>query len=552
MMPDPSPLRQSALWSLAPLHSLRHHGPSQLRFWIAALVIGTLAGFATVGFRIGIYGVQEWIYGSDELHLASALSHLPWYWVLGVPMLGGLVVGLIMQRFTLDSRNRSVAHVIEGAALNGGRVEGKAGLASAAASFITLSTGGSAGREGPVVHIAALISSKISRMMDANGVTGRDLLGCAVASAVAASFNAPIAGTVFAMEVILRHYAAHAFGPIVVSAVIGALISRLGFGDITEFTLPPHSLEFYRELPAFVLLGLVCGLTSVGLMRAIFWASDIGDTVQTRLHIPRWVRPGISGLMLGMLAIYFPHIIGVGYETTTLALTGQIAVTTAIVFALTKALAVAITFAGRMGGGAFSPALMMGALTGLAFGGVATSIFPSVSGSETLYALAGMAAIGAAVLGAPLSTSLIVFEMTGDWQLGMAVMIAVAAATTIAGKFVARSFFMEQLERWNIHLAAGPQAYLLAMIPVKGLMRDNDMLVAQTKQTCALMIAEGIYVTEPSTLEVAFPKFEITKQDFIPVVEIEDEPILIGALYQIDALTAYTDALAETAREEHS
>lgn len=534
------------------MHSLRHHGPSQLRFWIAALVIGTLAGFATVGFRIGIYGFQEWIYGSDELHLASALSHLPWYWVLGVPTLGGLVVGLIMQRFTLDSRNRSVAHVIEGAALNGGRVEGKAGLASAAASFITLSTGGSAGREGPVVHIAALISSKISRMMDANGVTGRDLLGCAVASAVAASFNAPIAGTVFAMEVILRHYAAHAFGPIVVSAVIGALISRLGFGDITEFTLPPHSLEFYRELPAFVLLGLVCGLTSVGLMRAIFWASDVGDAVQTRLHIPRWVRPGISGLMLGMLAIYFPHIIGVGYETTTLALTGQIAVTTAIILALTKALAVAITFAGRMGGGAFSPALMMGALTGLAFGGVATSIFPSVSGSETLYALAGMAAIGAAVLGAPLSTSLIVFEMTGDWQLGMAVMIAVAAATTIAGKFVARSFFMEQLERWNIHLAAGPQAYLLAMIPVKGLMRDNDMLVAQTKQTCALMIAEGIYVTESSTLEVAFPKFEITKQDFIPVVEIEDEPILIGALYQIDALTAYTDALAETAREEHS
>lgn len=523
-----------------------------MRFWLAALLIGTLAGFATLGFRVGIYRVQEWIYGSDELHLASAVSHLPWYWVVGVPTLGGLLVGVIMQRYTKDSRARSVAHVIEGAALNDGRVEGKAGLASAVASFITLSTGGSAGREGPVVHLAALISSKISRLMNANGVTGRDLLGCAVASAVAASFNAPIAGAIFAMEVVLRHYAAHTFGPIVISAVIGALISRLGFGDITEFTLPAQSLEFYRELPAFAILGLVCGIAAVALMRSIFWAGDLGDRLQLRLRIPRWVRPGISGLMLGMIALYFPHIIGVGYETTSLALTGQLAVMTAIIYALVKAVAVAITFAGRMGGGVFSPALMLGALTGLAFGGVATSFFPSVSGSETLYALAGMGAVGAAVLGAPVSTSLIVFEMTGDWQLGMAVMIAVGASTTLAGKFVARSFFLEQLERWNVHLAAGPQAYLLAVIPVKGLMRENEMLVAQTKDICAHMIAEGIYVTEASTLEVALPKFEITKQDFLPVVEIGAETTLIGALYQIDALTAYTKALADTAREEHS
>ncbi len=552
MPPNPRPLRLSNLWSHDVWQALHRHGPQQFRFWLVALLVGTLAGFAALGFRVGIYAAQEWIYGSDELHLTSALGHLPWYWVLGVPTIGGLVVGIIMQRYTKDSRSRSVAHVIEGAALHDGRVEGRAGMASAVASFISLSTGGSAGREGPVVHLAALISSKVSRMMDAGGVTGRDLMGCAVASAVAASFNAPIAGTIFAMEVVLRHYASHAFGPIVISAVIGALISRLGFGDITEFTLPAQSLEFYHELPAFALLGLVCGLAAVFLMRAIFWASDLGDTWQARFRIPRWVRPGISGLMLGAIALYFPHIIGVGYETTSLALTGQLAISTAIIFALIKALAVAITFAGRMGGGVFSPALMLGALTGLAFGGIATNIFPSISGSETLYALAGMGAVGAAVLGAPVSTSLIVFEMTGDWQLGMAVMIAVAASTSFAGKFVARSFFLEQLERWNIHLAAGPQAYLLSVIAVRNLMRDTDMLTVQTKETCTLMIAEGIYATQSSTLELALPKFEITNQQFIPVVDMDENTALIGALYQIDALTAYNKALAETAREEHS
>ncbi len=550
--PDPSPLRQSQLWSREILRLMREQGPVQLRFWVVALLIGTIAGFMTLGFRIGIYGVQEWIYGGEEERLTHTLRELPWYWMIGVPVLGGLAVGVIMHFFTDDGRNHSVAHVIEGAALQGGRVDERSGIASAVASFITLSTGGSAGREGPVVHLAALISSRFSRWMNANAMTGRDLMGCAVASAVAASFNAPIAGTIFAMEVVLRHYAAHAFGPIVISAVIGALISRLGFGDITEFTLPVHSLEFYHELPAFALLGIVIGIGAVAFMRGVFWADDLADRVQSALKMPLWMRPGVAGLLLGLIALRFPHIIGVGYETTSLALTGQLALQGAIVFTLVKAVAVALTFAGRMGGGIFSPALMLGALSGLAFGTVATAIFPSVSGSETLYALAGMGAFGAAVLGAPISTSLIVFEMTGDWQLGMAVMITVAGATTLAGKFVARSFFLEQLERRGVHLAAGPQAYLLALIPVKSLMRGQDVLVAQTRDLCRHMVAEGVFVTENSTLEVALPKFEITGQDFLPVVSTDTEPVLLGAVFQVDALAAYTKALAETAREEHA
>ncbi len=534
---------------------MRRQGPDQMQFWLIALFIGIAAGFATLGFRVGVSKLQELIYGHDDLLLASAISRLPWYWVLLVPMAGGLIVGGIMQHYTRDSRNRSVAHVIRGAALDGGRVEGRAGLASAVASFITLSSGGSAGREGPVVHLAAVISSKISRLIKADGITGRDLLGCAVAAAVAASFNAPIAGTIFAMEVVLRHYAVHAFGPIVISAVAGALISRIGFGDITEFTLPVHSLEFYVELPAFFLLGLLCGLVAVMMMRTIFWATDLGDDLQQKYAIPPWLRPGITGLMLGAIAIAFPHIIGVGYETTSYALTGSITFWGAVTFAVVKVVAVAITVAGRMGGGVFSPALMVGALTGLAFGWIATAVFPSVSGSETLYALAGMGAVGAAVLGAPISTSLIVFEMTGDWQLGIAVMIAVSMSTSLAGKFVARSFFLEQLERWDVHLAAGPQAYLLAVIPVAGLLRKKTAANAASESDCLEMIEQGVHVVQTATLEVALPKFEGVKHRFIPVIEAggdPDNPVLLGALFQIDALRAYTDALAETAREEHS
>src|SRR6056297_1458054 len=437
---------------------LRHKGPSQFQFWLIALLIGIAAGLAATVFRMAITALQTSVYGTPSVaSIHSYAEGLPWWMLLLIPTLGGLVVGLIVHFFTPEGRVRSVADVIEGAALNDGRVEKKAGFASAICSWITLSTGGSTGREGPVVHIAAMISSWVSNTIRADGVTGRDLLGCAVAAAVSASFNAPIAGALFALEVILRHFAVHAFAPIVVASAAGTVINRVIFGDVTEFKLPgTTTVEFYLELPAFFILGLVCGLVAVAMMRAVFLAEDVGTRIQRRMGLPHLLRPAIAGLMLGALAIWFPHIIGVGYETTSLALTGQLALHEAIVFAILKTIAVAITLAGRMGGGVFSPSLMLGALTGLAFGLVATGIFPNVSGSYTLYALAGMGAVAAAVLGAPISTTLIVFELTGDWQTGLAVMVSVSMSTALSARMVDRSFFLTQLERRNVHLAAGP------------------------------------------------------------------------------------------------
>jgi CIC family chloride channel protein len=386
------------------LRVVRQHGIGQVRFWFIALLVGVLAGSAALGFRLGISGLQAWIYGADDVMLASAARDLPWYVVLTAPIVGGLVVGLILTKFTPDGRAHTVADVIVGSALRDGRVDGRARLASALASLITLSTGGSTGREGPVVHLGAVISSKFSKIINADGITGRDLMGCAVAAAVSASFNAPIAGALFAMEVVLRHFAVRAFAPITIAAVAGTVVSRLEFGNITEFTLPPHSPEFYVELPAFLLLGLVCGLVAVIMMRSILFAEDVGNRIQAATGLPGFLRPAVAGAILGLLAIWFPHIIGVGYETTSLALTGNLLFWNAVVFAMVKVFAVAVTFGGRMGGGVFSPSMMTGALTGLAFGWVATSLFPAIEGDETLYALAGTGAVAAAVLGAPIST----------------------------------------------------------------------------------------------------------------------------------------------------
>jgi CIC family chloride channel protein len=554
-------LKQKARAAIATLRNgwavMLDRGPSQIQFWFIALIIGIAAGFAALFFRKGIMALQGLVYGTEDMsRIHSVAENLPWYWVLIVPMLGGLVVGLILHHMTDDARVRSVSDVIEGAALDEGRVEKREGVASALASLITLGTGGSSGREGPVVHMAGVISSWVSDRINADGITGRDLLGCAVAAAVSASFNAPIAGALFALEVVLRHFALHAFAPIVIASVAGTIINRLEFGDITEFDLPTTSaLEFYVELPAFLLLGLVCGVVATVLMHSIFFAEDMASYLQKRTRVPRWLRPMMAGAMLGGLAIGFPHIIGVGYETTSAALTGQLVLHDAIVFAALKVVAVSITIGGRMGGGVFSPSLMVGALTGLAFGFIATDVFPEVSGKPTLYALAGMGAVAAAVLGAPISTTLIVFELTGDWQTGLAVMVAVSMSTALGAKLVKRSFFLTQLERRGVRLAAGPQAYLLAMFRVEPLMRPPDHPRGASEEACWKMIEDGVYIGMNATLEAAMPLFDRSAVPFIPVVLLRREgqpPELQGALFHVDALKAYNRALAAVSEEEHS
>ena len=522
-------------------------------FWGLALVIGIASGVAAVLFGMGIAWIQTWAYGTPDVNrLHSFAENLDWYWVVLIPTIGGVATGLIFHYLTDDGRVRSVADVIEGAALHDGRVEGKEGLASAAASLITLSTGGSTGREGPAVHIAAMISSKVCEWVNARGITARDLLGCATGAAVAASFNAPIAGALFALEVILRHFALHAFAPIVIASVAGAVVHQIAFGDQVEFNLPlAPDLQFYVELPAFMGLGLVSGVVAVILMRSIFLADTVASGIQDHLTLPRWLRPAVAGVLLGLIATQFPVIIGVGYETTFAALSGNLILSQAILFCMIKVVAVSITMGGRMGGGVFSPSLMVGALLGLSYGIIATSIVPSMSGSVSLYALAGMAAVAAAVLGAPISTTLIVFEMTGDWQTGLAVLVTVSLATALSSRYVDRSFFLTQLERRNIHVAIGPQGYLLELVRTDATMRPID----EATQEDWDLVEKGHYVSAAGTLNTAMTVFERTRAAYLPVVKVGGETApsqIVGRLHEVDALRAYNKALSDAAEEEHS
>ena len=531
---------------------------SQITLWPIACLIGVVVGYVVLGFRLSIDALSTLFYGADEKSVHSHAAGLEWWHVLIVPVIGGLIVGQILVRISPTRRARGIDDVIESAALKGGRVSRRQGVATGLAALVTLSTGGSTGREGPAVHLGAMIASWVSERLKAPPISARDILGCGAAAAVSASFNAPIAGAIFAMEVVLRHYALHSYGPIVVASVAAAIVSRIHLGNLTEFTLPAQTVEFYWEMPAFMLLGIVCGIVAVVMMRAVFFAEQVGDRVQAWLRLPLSLRPAVAGLFLGLIAIQFPHIIGVGYETTFVALSSGFAFFTAVIFAMVKVAAVAITFAGRMGGGIFSPSLMVGALTGAAFGNAATGAFPLVSGVETLYALAGAGAVAAAVLGAPISSTLIVFELTGDFQAAIAVMVSVSLASLISDRMLARSFFMTQLERRGLKLAAGPQGYLAQTMKVGHLMRQRGAENCAPDGRCAELIDQGVCLQPEDTLEHALQMFEQLRTQFVPVADYrhgEDEtggPALLGALYHVDALRAYNRALEEELREEHA
>jgi CIC family chloride channel protein len=522
--------------------------------WGLGVVVGVAAGYAAIGFRLAIAALQTLLYGADDETIHSLAADLNPLVVIVIPILGGWLVGWTLHHFTEGKRAHGVADVIEAAALRDARVNWREGLASAFASLVTLSAGGSTGREGPVVHLAATISSWAQEKARATGVEARDILGCAAAAAVSASFNAPLAGAIFALEVVLRHYAVHAFGPIVAASVAGAVISRVHMGDVTEYALPIHTVEFYAELPAFALLGLVCGGVAVAMIRAVFLAERIADRTQLRFGLSDTQRPALAGAALGVIAVGFPHVIGVGYETTSRALTVSLDFWTCVLFAIVKCAAVAVTFGGRMGGGVFSPSLMLGALTGAAFGAVATGVFPEASGSIGLYALAGMGAVAAAVLGAPISTTLIVFELTADYQAAIAVMIAVSLATAVAHRFVRKSFFLTQLARAGVNLAEGPRTFAARAMRVRGYMRLRGDDNAASDSACHALIAQGAYLRREDNIAFALSLFDKFRGSFIPVVEesADGSTELVGALYHVDALKALNRIYAATYREEHS
>lgn len=528
-------------WTIPNLKQFRES--RQPTVWLLAPLIGLATGVAAIGFRLAIGAFQwPWLQDMSE-NVAMAAREQPWWVIVLAPAAGGLLVGLMLRYLLTAKRTGAVPDVME-ARVNAGRgLDLKQGLLSALASALSLGAGASAGREGPIVHLGATIAAAASNHLSLPNAARRTLLASGAAGAVAASFNAPIAGVLFAQEVILGHFSISTFVPLVLSAVVATILSQAWFGDVAAFVVPSYRIVSYLEVPAFVLLGIVAAGVAV-----IFQLTVLSvDWFARNLKMPLVARPAVGGLLIGIIAVWFPEVLGVGYDTTDAALKDQLAIHIMIILIVLKTIATAIALGSRFGGGVFSPALYLGAMTGGAFGLIAASAFPEVGSSEGLYAILGMGAVTAAVLGAPISTTVMVFELTGGFELSLALLLTVAIANGINQMILGRSFFQAQLESRGIVLHEGPHRTVMRDIRVSDIMRplqDGDPVVLpEGERERALQVDE--------TLETALRAFDTMGAERLPVVETHDRSKIVGWASQSRALSAFNKALIAASVEEH-
>jgi CIC family chloride channel protein len=515
----------------------------QTTVWLLAPLIGLATGIAAILFRLAIGLFQwPWLQTTSE-HVAAAARDQPWWVVMLAPAVGGLFVGLLLRYALTAKRTVAVPDVME-ARVNGGRgLHLGQGLISALTSALSLGCGGSAGREGPIVHLGASIAVALSENLNLPNAARRTLLASGAAGAVAASFNAPIAGVLFAQEVILGHFSIRTFVPLVLSSVVATIVSQAWFGDVAAFVVPSYAIVSYLEVPAFVLLGIVASAVAVVFQLMILST----DWAARNVKIPLVMRPVIGGLMVGIIAIWFPEVLGVGYDTTDAALKDQLTIGMMLLLIVLKTVATSITLSSRFGGGVFSPALYLGAMTGGAFGLIAANVFPEVGSSEGLYAILGMGAVAAAVLGAPISTTVMVFELTGGFELSLALLLTVAVANGINQAILGRSLFQAQLESRGIVLHEGPHRTIMKDLRVSDIMRqlteDQPTELPEGERERAL--------TANETLETALRAFDTLGAESLPVVDPHDRSRIVGRISQAHALRAFNKELIATSVEEH-
>lgn len=516
-------------------------GLQKPKLWALAFLAGIAGSLVAIAFQHAI-GLIQWLWAgtNSEIYL-NKLATLPWWVVVAAPTIGGLIVGLILVFWGVSERPGGVADVIEERAQSSDKMSFKRASISTLISLITLGSGGSGGREGPVVYYAAAVAKSLFKFFELPPSSRRTILACGVAAAISASFNAPIAGVLFAHEVILGHFAITAFVPLVIAAAIASVIASFWFGDMPLFILPEFHITSFFELPAFALLGLTCAIVAI-----VFQASLIGsEWLNRRVNLPTISRPVIGGFLVGLIALVFPEILGVGYEATSNVLANRYEVQLLIGLIIAKTAATAITLGAGMGGGVFSPSLYLGAMTGGAFGIIAAQFFPELASTPALYAIIGMGAVAAAVLGAPVSTTVMIFELTGSFSFSIAVLLAVSIATGLSQMTMGRSYFYWQLYSRGILLEAGPHEHLARQV----LVRDLQVPLKEMDRHLELDPSR-IWLKDTDTLASALKAFSNSGKSRILVVSgVQNTPC--GWIDHVVALSNFNKALVEKSREEH-
>lgn len=479
---------------------------------ILAALVGAGTGFAAIGFKKLIGICQMIFFGGGEQIFSGFMGR---YYIILIPALGGMLVGPLVYFLAREAKGHGVPEVMAAVAEKDGVLRPRLVIVKALASAITIGSGGSAGREGPIVQISSAIGSTIGQLLKMKPDTMRTLVACGAAGGISATFNAPIGGVLFAQEVILGKFATDNFILIVISSVISAIISRIYLGDFPAFIVHAYGMVSPFELLFYLTLGILAGVFSVIYINTLYKFEDFFDSITV---IPEYVKPVIGGLVVGFIGLYFPQVFGVGYEHIESVLANQFPWYLVLSLLLFKLLATCLSIGSGGSGGVFAPSLFMGCMLGGSFGYLINQSFAALTAPPGAYALVGMAGVFAGISQAPITGILIVFEMTGDYKVVLPLMIVCVISSLVARGMHPETIYTQKLARRGLNIRKGEKVDLMADMPVEKVM---------TRQVVTLDAG--------MTLEAA--RLEVVKYAFtgFPVV---DEGRLIGVITYADILAA--------------
>lgn len=430
---------------------------------IVAIIIGVFAGFAAIGIRALIEGISNLSFEGSGSYLENIIS-TSWYWIILIPAIGGLIVGPLIYFFAPEAKGHGVPEVMQAILLKGGSIRPRVAIIKALASAISIGTGGSVGREGPIVQIGSSIGSTVGQFFKLPSSRLKTLVGCGAAAGIAAAFNAPIAGALFAVEIILMDFAVAQFSPIVISSVMATVISHSFEGNFSAFTVPAYEFVSPYEISFYFVLGALSGLVSYLFIKLLYFSEEYFDE---RMKIPEYLKPVVGGLAIGIIALVFPQVMGVGYETINIALYGKMVWYLAMALIFIKIIATAVTLGSGGSGGIFAPSLFMGATLGAFFGYFVHLLFPEITAGPGAYALVAMGGLVAGTTRAPVTAIIIVFELTNDYNIILPLMITVVISTILSSKLTRESIYTLKLVLRNIHIKEGTATNIMESIFVK-------------------------------------------------------------------------------------
>jgi chloride channel protein, CIC family len=446
---------------------------------VLSLLVGVGAGLGAIAFRYMILGFTYAFTGHRDYSAVGHASNpvLPglgiWFVVLA-PVLGGLIYGPLVSRFAPEARGHGVPEVMLAVNRLGGRMRPQVPIVKSLASALCIGSGGSVGREGPIVQIGSALGSVLGQFVRVSESRLRLLVACGAAAGISATFNAPIAGVFFALELILRSFDAESFGFVVLSSVVADAIGRAAFGSHPFLTLPGFGFTSPLELVLYAGLGVLAVGVGLTFIRVLYAGEDLADRLWRG---PSWLRPGAGGILLGLLLLAVPQMYGVGYPVLEHAVGGHYVILVLLGLLAAKILATSLTMWIGGSGGVFAPSLFMGAMLGSAYGAVAHQLLPGLAVSAGAYGLVGMGAVFAATARAPITGLIIIFELTGDYHIILPLMCAIVVATALSNAITKDTIYTLKLRRRGIDIDA-PAPNRMAQITVAQAMEQTPRALA--------------------------------------------------------------------------